>query len=100
MPVYPGARTQENSPVRTALGPGRQLTIPGTGRKMPPARILTPRSGAHASCAWFPVLADWAMLLRLRTWAAEESSRPAKNSKGVIQRWHAECFRDHVLMLP
>src|ERR1039458_7824116 len=56
-----------------------QLTSPGTGRKMHPARIPTPRSGASPSWAWCPVLAHWASVLR--TWAAEESSRPAKKTR-------------------
>ena len=30
-------RPSHGSPGRTALGPGRQLTSPGTGRKMPPS---------------------------------------------------------------
>src|ERR1035438_3386326 len=30
-------RAKDTSPGRTALGPGRQLTSPGTGRKMPPS---------------------------------------------------------------
>src|ERR1039457_4081892 len=37
---------------------------PERGERCPRARLLTPRSGANASCARFPVLTHWAMLLR------------------------------------
>src|ERR1035438_10399279 len=89
MPRTEPVRAKDTSPGRTALGFGSPISQPRNGAK--DARGLgffRPVPGL-TSCARFPVLAHWAILLRPSDLVAEESSRPAKKTKHSNTKRHS-----------